>query len=128
MAGGVVHIPWYATFFRGDAIEDALAEIGPIALRYGASDFQVERSNEDRYRFLHSVAFEEKVDFERFWHGPEMIDFRTRYSSFFVVPIIYEWWERVASGAIPTHANGEPAAQSVAAPANGGNGNGANGD
>ena len=121
MAGaGVVHIPWYATFFRGDAIETALEEVGPIALRYGASDFQIERSREDRYRFLHSVAFEDKVDFERFWHGPEMIDFRVRYSGHFVVPIVYEWWERVSSGAIPTEAT--TAAEPAVVPADGGNG------
>jgi hypothetical protein len=117
---GVVHIPWYATFFRGDTIEEALAEIGPIALRYGAGDFQVERSREDRYRFLHSVAFESKLDFERFWHGPEMIDFRTRHSGHFVVPIVYEWWERIGAGAIPTEAADVP--EPAAAPANGGNG------
>ena len=30
---GVVHIPWYATVFRGDKLEAALAEIAPLALK-----------------------------------------------------------------------------------------------
>ena len=37
LMAGVVHIPWYATGFRGDKLEAALAEIAPIALRYGAT-------------------------------------------------------------------------------------------
>ena len=31
MAAGVVHIPWYATLFRGDKFEAALLEIAPVA-------------------------------------------------------------------------------------------------
>jgi hypothetical protein len=30
---GVVHIPWYATLFRGDQFEVALREIAPVSLR-----------------------------------------------------------------------------------------------
>ena len=33
---GTVVIPWYATGFKGDAIEAALNEVAPVALRYGA--------------------------------------------------------------------------------------------
>ena len=49
---GVVHIPWYATLFRGDKFEEALEEIAPLALRYGATDYAVYRSRDDRYKFL----------------------------------------------------------------------------
>ena len=41
MSAGSVHIPWYATLFRGDQLEAALGEIAPVALRYGARDYQV---------------------------------------------------------------------------------------
>jgi hypothetical protein len=34
---GLIHIPWYATLFRGDRFEQALAEIAPVAMRYGAT-------------------------------------------------------------------------------------------
>ena len=73
---GVVHIPWYATGFRGDAFAEALAEFAPIAMRYGALDYQVFRSREDRYRFLQIATFETKLDWERFWEGDEAVAFR----------------------------------------------------
>ena len=44
-------IPWYATGFRADSFEDALEEIAPIALRYGATDWWIIRFMDDRYRF-----------------------------------------------------------------------------
>jgi hypothetical protein len=34
---GVVYVPWYATVFRGDKLEEKVAEIAPVALRYGAT-------------------------------------------------------------------------------------------
>ena len=49
MAAGVMHIPWYATVFRGDKVAAALVEIAPVALRYGATDYAVYRSRDDRY-------------------------------------------------------------------------------
>ncbi len=65
----VVHIPWYATVFRGDKLEAALELIAPLALRYGASDYRVYRSRDDRYKFLQMATFEDKLDFERYWYG-----------------------------------------------------------
>ena len=46
-----VIVPWYATGFRGDAFEEALNEVAPLALRYGATSYAVYRSRDDRYRF-----------------------------------------------------------------------------
>jgi hypothetical protein len=97
---GVVNIPWYATVFRGDKFEAALAEIAPIALRYGASDFEVLRSNDDRYRFWQFAHFEEKADFERYWYGQEFIDWRADYTSWYQVPVLYTWFDRVVEGAL----------------------------
>ena len=47
---GVAVIPWYATVWRGDRLEAAVEEIAPVALRYGATEYEVLRSREDRYR------------------------------------------------------------------------------
>ena len=41
MALGVAQIPWYATLFRGDQFAAAVAEVAPIAMRYGALDYIV---------------------------------------------------------------------------------------
>jgi hypothetical protein len=97
---GVVNIPWYATVFRGDKFAVALEEIAPIALRYGATDFEVLRSNDDRYRFWQFAHFDEKSDFERYWYGQEFIDWRADYTSWYTVPVLYTWFERVVAGAL----------------------------
>jgi hypothetical protein len=98
--GGVVHIPWYATVFRGDKFEAAVAEIAPVALRYGALDYEVQRSKEDRYKFLQTATFERKLDFTAYWEGPEFIEFRATYTSWFQVPVVYQWHARVMRGAL----------------------------
>ncbi|HLH15144.1 MAG TPA: hypothetical protein VKV16_10180 [Solirubrobacteraceae bacterium] len=99
MAGTVI-VPWYATGFRGDAFEEALNEVAAAALRYGASSYAVYRSREDRYRFQQLAAFEEYLEWERYWESPEMTFFRASHSSWYQVPVLYGWWDRTAGGAV----------------------------
>jgi hypothetical protein len=98
---GVVHIPWYATGFRGEAIEQGLAEVAPVALRYGARSYAVYRYRDDRYKFLQTAEFDEKMDFERYWTGPEFTDFRVIHSSYYQVPVVYGWTDLVTGGGLP---------------------------
>jgi hypothetical protein len=100
VAGGVVQIPWYATLFRGDRFEQAVAEIAPIALRYGATDYEVRRSAEDSYRFTQTASFEDSADFYAYWEGPEFAEFRSRYQGWYQVPVLYEWYSRVTQGGL----------------------------
>ena len=95
---GAVHIPWYATGFRGDQLEQALERIAAIATRYGASEWSLHRARDDRYKFLQIVHFEHKSDFDRYWYGPEFVDFRISAQSWFQVPVIYAWNDLVAAG------------------------------
>ena len=105
MAGTIV-VPWYATGFRADAFEKDLTEIAAVALRYGASSYAVYRSRDDRYRMQQFAAFENHMDWERYWEGPEMITFRAEHSSWYQVPVLYGWWDLAASGALaPAGAN-----------------------
>jgi len=97
---GTVIIPWYATGFRGDKFEAALEEIAAVALRYGATSYAVYRARDDRYKLHQFAAFEDPLDWERYWEGPEMIDFRARHASWYQVPVLYGWWDKVASGGI----------------------------
>ncbi len=97
---GSVHVPWYATGFRADGFEPLLAEIAAVALRYGASEYEVFRSHDDRYRFLQTATFERKLDFERYWYGPEFAAFRADYSGWYQVPLAYGWHDVVGRGAI----------------------------
>ncbi|MGI8802316.1 MAG: hypothetical protein ACR2KV_09120 [Solirubrobacteraceae bacterium] len=107
MAAGVVHIPWYATGFRGDDFAEALAEISEISLRYGARSQVVYRARDDRYKFLQVLEFETKLDWERYWLGDEMIDFRVECSGWYQVPVVYAWQDVVTRGFGPNFGAGE---------------------
>jgi hypothetical protein len=98
MAAGLVQIPWYATLFRADKFADGLAEIAPVAMRYGATDYIVYRNRDDMYKFLQCATFSSKTEFEAYWYGPEMNDFRTIYASCYQVPIVYTWADVIAQG------------------------------
>jgi hypothetical protein len=110
MAGTVI-VPWYATGFRADDFEQALGEVAATALRYGADSYAVYRQRDDRYRFQQLAAFEDYLQWERFWEGPEMTHFRTLHSSWYQVPVLYGWWDLTTSGGlagevVPAASNG----------------------
>ena len=96
-----VHVPWYATGFRGDKLEAALGEIAPIALRYGASHYAVYRAHDDRYKFTQVADFSRKADWVAYWEGPEFIRFRTLSQSWYQVPILYSAMDLTAEGSLP---------------------------
>lgn len=96
----VVHLPFYATGFRGDQLEAALSQLAPISLRYGARRFEVFRSREDRYRFLLVVEYDDKSGWDEFWYGEEFTDMRASCSGWFQVPLLYVWQDLVAAGGV----------------------------
>jgi quinol monooxygenase YgiN len=110
MAAGVVHLPVYATGFRGDDIEAALQQIAPISTRYGATKYEVFRSRDDRYKFLLVVDFEDKADWDAYWFGPEFTEMRAACSGWYQVPLLYVWNDRVAGGAVREEATADATA------------------
>lgn len=102
MAYGVVHLPVYATGFRGDDMEAALQQLAPIAMRYGATRYDVYRSRDDRYKFLLAAEFDDKSQWDAFWFGEEFTDWRVSCSSWYTVPLLYVWNDNVASGMLRT--------------------------
>ncbi|HME04544.1 MAG TPA: hypothetical protein VKG38_16100 [Solirubrobacteraceae bacterium] len=96
--GGTVIVPWYATGFRKDSFEEPLNEVAAMALRYRADSYAVYRSRDDRYRFQQLASFAEHHDWERYWYGPEMTEFRVRHSSWYQVPVLYGFWDCTARG------------------------------
>jgi hypothetical protein len=106
---GMVHIPWYATGLRADRLEAALVDVAPAALRYGARSYAVHRFQDDRYKFVQMAEFDAHEDWERYWHGPEMADFRVLCSSWYQVPVLYTWADVSAAGTVepePARASG----------------------
>ena len=98
MAYGVVHLPFYATGFRGDDLEAALSKLAPISLRYGAIRYDVFRSRDDRYKFVLQVEFAEKAQWDAFYFGEEFTDMRASTSSWYAVPLLYWWNDNVCRG------------------------------
>jgi hypothetical protein len=96
--GGVMWVKWYSTVLRQDAFAAAVAEVAPIALRYGATRYSVQRSNDDHYRIMQMAWFERSEDWYHYWDGPEMIEFRARHSARYQIPIDYGWYAEIASG------------------------------
>ena len=97
---GVVHIPWYATLFRGNPLADGVCEVAAASIRYGATQYRVHRSRDDQYRITQMVWFESRLDWERYWEGPEMVRFRSEYSGRYQVPVLYVWQEEIAEDMI----------------------------
>jgi hypothetical protein len=97
---GVVHVPWYATGFRHDKLAAALADISAVSLRYGALSYRVYRYRDDRYKFLQTATFETKLEWERYWDGEEMINFRVNHQGWYQIPVLYSWQDLVASGGL----------------------------
>ena len=110
---GVVHIPWYATILRQDRFADKVCEIAPLVLRYGATKYSVHRSRDDRYKILQMAWFESKIDWYRYWDGPEMIEFRRRNMGHYQIPVTYVWHDELAVGALASAA--DPPAEPFAA-------------
>ena len=111
---GCVHIPWYATAFRSDGLEEALSEVAAIAPRYGATSYAVYRYRDDRYKFLQVAVFEDKLDWERYWGGEEFTRFRVNHQGWFQVPIVYQWTDVVIEGKLD--GNGGPTSAHDVAP------------
>jgi hypothetical protein len=97
---GVVHISWYATLFRKDSFADEVAAAAPLALRYGATQYSVQVSRDDRYKILQMAWFESKADWYRYWEGPDMNEFRRRNSGRFQIPVSYIWHDELVAGAL----------------------------
>ncbi len=98
---GAVHLNWYATGFRADRLEEALAELTPLSVRYGASAYSLYRNRDDRYKVQQIIHFDSKKEWETFWNGPEFTRFRTLTSGWWQVPILYVWHDVVAFGEGP---------------------------
>jgi hypothetical protein len=105
---GVVHVKWYATVLRQEVFAAEVTIAAPLALRYGATQYAVHRSLEDRYKVVQMAWFESKQDWYRYWDGIEMIEFRRRNLGQYQIPIVYEWHDELVAGALGPEVAAEP--------------------
>jgi hypothetical protein len=108
MAAGVVHIDWYATVLRQERFAAEVAYVAPLALRYGATQYAVHRSRDDRYKIMQMAWFETKADWYRYWESAEMIEFRRRNLGHYQIPINYVWHDELVAGALGPAVEAEP--------------------
>jgi hypothetical protein len=113
---GVVWIPWYATVLRNESFAASVARVAPIALRYGATQYSVHRSRDDRYKITQMSWFESSTDWYRYWDGPEMIEFRRRNAGHFQNPITYSWNDELIAGSLGPEVIAEPEPQPIPLP------------
>jgi hypothetical protein len=53
--------------------------------------------------------FESKMDWYRFWEGPEMTAFRRRNSGHYQIPVTYIWHDELVAGELGPEVPLEPA-------------------
>ena len=100
MAGGVIHVDWYATVLRQESFAAEVARVAPLSLRYGATQYAVHVSRDDRYKISLMAWFESKPDWYSFWEGREMIEFRRRHAGHYQIPISYVWHDELVAGTL----------------------------
>lgn len=113
---GVVHVDWYATVLRQESFAAQVAAVSRLALRYGATQYAVHRSLDDRYRIIQMAWFQDKAAWYRYWEGPEMVEFRRRNSGHYQIPITYAWYDELAAGALGPSVALEPEPEPEPAP------------
>ena len=91
-------VKWYATVLRQNVFAEKVAEIAPVALHYGATQYRVHVDNDDRYKINQLTWVPDHKNWYAFWEGPEMIEFRARYMGKYQIPITYAWATEVAVG------------------------------
>src|SRR3954454_18665699 len=107
---GVVHIPGHAPPSRADKLPAAGSEAAAASIRYGATEYKVHRSRDDQYRVLQMVWFASRLDWERYWDGPEMLALRVNHMGQYQVPVLYTWNDELAADAIEPSPAGDGAA------------------
>ena len=117
----LMRVDWYATVFRQHLFADAVAEVAPIALRYGATEYRVHVSNDDRYKISQMTWVPDHESWYAYWEGPEMIEFRARNAGKYQIPIVYAWMDEIAGGSLAREAEerqgaGEPTSMSSPGP------------
>lgn len=98
MSAELMVVKWYATVLRQDRFAAEVATIAPIALRYGATQYQVHVDQDDRYRISQMTWVPDHASWYAFWEGPEMVEFRSRMMGKYQVPINYAWSVEIAAG------------------------------
>jgi hypothetical protein len=96
----LVIINWVANPFRGDRLEEAWLPAAQAVTKYGARAWAWNRSKDDPLSFMQVAAFENKMDFDRYWFAEETAEARIAIGGLYQVPLLPVWWENIGWGFI----------------------------
>jgi hypothetical protein len=91
-------VRWYATVLRQGMFAEKVAEVAPVALHYGATQYRVHVDNDDRYKINQMTWVPDHPSWYAFWEGPEMLEFRARWMGKYQIPIVYAWTTEIVAG------------------------------
>ncbi len=89
-------IDLHANAFLGDEFEQLWAPAASKVMNYGAREYSFIRGQDDPLHFIHHSYWEDRLDFDKYWHSEEMIKLRERAIGTHLVPILPQWSTLVA--------------------------------
>jgi hypothetical protein len=95
-----VEINWITNPFRAEKFRDIWLPAAEAVLQFGATEWAMIRSGDDPQHFVQFALFADKLDFERYWYSPEIVDYRVQATGLFQVPIQPVWYTVEGTGAI----------------------------
>jgi quinol monooxygenase YgiN len=87
----MVQIDYHLTPFRAEKFASLYGPAVPRVLAYGAKGYSFYRSQEDSDHFVHQSLWEDRADFQRYWHSREMHLARERIIGLYEQPVIPSW-------------------------------------
>jgi hypothetical protein len=86
-----VQLDYHLTPFRAQRFVDLYRPAIKRPLSYGASGFLFYRSEEDSDHFVHTIFWEDRAGFQRWWFSQEMQDIRVAVAGLHGQPLLPKW-------------------------------------
>ena len=87
MAYDVV-IDWHVTPFRRDRFLDAWEPYAAKAISFGAKQWTLTRSHDDTLHIRQTTRWDNKDDFENYWHDPDVAAGRAEIINWYLKPLL----------------------------------------
>jgi quinol monooxygenase YgiN len=87
----MVQIDYHLTPFRSEKFASLYRPVVARVLAYGAKGYAFYRSEDDSDHFVHESFWEDRGDFQRYWHSREMHLARERIIGLYEQPVIPSW-------------------------------------
>jgi hypothetical protein len=96
----LLEINWITNPFRAEKFKAIWLPAAEAVLDFGATGWAFIRSGDDPQQFVQLALFADKLDFERYWYSPEIVDYRVQATGLFQVPLQPAWYTVEGTGSI----------------------------